>query len=186
MGTRHAPPCHLREAPRSGVHDCSRRRSVARTFAGTAYGHNSQSIPNILLKASARSRTVRLTAGVCHRVRFIPGKGLAIMNNHKLKAIACTISRGGFSDERIFRLNAGGVDHEGLASRRHMWKADGSPIQEGEPPLGRTIKGFVAARLLELVDASTALVSLPDGETAKVPTSDLRDRPAAVGQHVPV
>lgn len=115
-----------------------------------------------------------------------PRQGLPTMNNNKLKAIACTISRGGFSDERIFRLNAGGVNHEGLASRRHMWKADGSPIQEGEPPLGRTVKGLVAARLLELVDASTALVSLPDGETAKVPTSELRDRPAAVGQHVPV
>jgi hypothetical protein len=104
------------------------------------------------------------------------------MRNANLKAIACRISRGGFSDERVFEL--GVASYRGVASRRHMWNVDGAPLEDGEPPLGKVIKGFVAARVIQ-IDPSrkVAMVSIPDGEVIEVPIAQLVERPA---EHVPV
>jgi hypothetical protein len=85
-------------------------------------------------------------------------------------AIACEISRGGFSDERVFTISTHGIAHKGIASRRHMWHSDWAPIEEGEPPLDEVINGYVAARVLK-VDKEHALVSIPDGDVIEVPVS---------------
>ena len=108
------------------------------------------------------------------------------MNGGSLKAIACEISRGGFSDERVFKILAGETRHSGVASRRHMWCSEGNPIEEGEPPLGETIRGFVAARVLKLLGNEVAIVSVPDGEVLKISVVDLVDRPSTAGKHVSV
>jgi hypothetical protein len=108
-------------------------------------------------------------------------------NNPRLKAIVCTISRGGFSDERVFSFRYDGKEYSGVASRRHMWKQDGSPIEDGEPPVGQKIPGLVAARVIEAKGENRALISVPDGEVIEVPSGVLVDRPTAgVGQHVPI
>lgn len=106
------------------------------------------------------------------------------MNPHKFKAIECTISRGGFSDERVFAFQIGDKTYSGVASRRHMWDKNRQPIEDGEPPLGQKIKGFVAARIVTIESDESATVSIPDGEVIKIPIALLVDRPAQVEDHV--
>ena len=105
------------------------------------------------------------------------------MRNTRMKAIACEISRGGFSDERVFSIPVNGQNYQGVASRRHMWTRDGRIIEDGEPPLGKVIPGLIAARILEIKDEDIATVSIPDGEVITIPVSQLLDRPT-VGEHV--
>jgi hypothetical protein len=61
-------------------------------------------------------------------------------------------------------------------------------IDDGEPPLGEEISGFVAARIIEIDpnDCNCATVSIPDGEVITIPISQLVERPATVGDHVPL
>ena len=106
------------------------------------------------------------------------------MTASKFKALQCQISRGGFSDERVFVLK-GSVKHQGVASRRHMWTKNGQPIEDGEPPLGKIVEGLIAARIIE-VRGNVAVVSIPDGEVINMPVGELLDRPAKTGNHVPV
>ena len=108
------------------------------------------------------------------------------MRNTRLKAIPCTISRGGFSEERVFTFELNGEQYKGIASRRHMWTAEGKPLESGEPPVGQEITGLVAARVLEVDTAQTAKVSIPDGEVVTLPLTQLVDRPSEVDDHVPV
>ena len=108
------------------------------------------------------------------------------MRHPTLKAIACTISRGGFSDERVFSIDIGEIKYSGVASRRHMWTAEGKPLEEGEPPLGKNLSGLVAARVIQVETDGRVLVSIPDGEVITMPADQLVDRPAGVGEHVPV
>ena len=100
------------------------------------------------------------------------------MHPDRLKALACTISRGGFSGERLFALDE--IDHSGIASRSHMWKQNGAPLDEGEPPIGEVIPGLVAVRIIEERAMGRFLISIPDGEVIEVPSSQLLDRPSGV------
>jgi len=106
------------------------------------------------------------------------------MNDGKLKAIPCDISRGGFSDERVFSISIDGVNHSGVASRRHMWTVAGDQVEEGEPPIGKVIKGFVAARIIRVIDKQEVMVSIPDGEVITIPIGALVDRPLTARKHV--
>jgi len=109
------------------------------------------------------------------------------MRNTNLKAIACKISRGGFSDERVFSFKVADEEYSGVASRGHMWDANGKPIEDGEPPLGDIMDGYVAVRVLEARADATALVSVPDGGVVEMPLNQLEDRPSGVGQrNVPI
>lgn len=103
------------------------------------------------------------------------------------KAIACKISRGGFSDERVFSFEVDGEQYSGVASRLHMWTAQGAPLEEGEPPIGQTIDGLVATRILKRVDQTDrVLVSVPDGGVLEMPLQQLQERPAGMGQDVSI
>lgn len=100
------------------------------------------------------------------------------MPSDKFKALKCKISRGGFSNERVFAFEVGSRTYEGVASRRHMWHSDGTGIEEGEPPLDEVIDGLVAAKILEVDGANKmATISIPDGNVIKVPLSQLVERP---------
>jgi hypothetical protein len=103
----------------------------------------------------------------------------------RFKAIQCVISRGGFSDERVFTLQVAG-GYTGVASRQYFWKQDGSELGEGEPPIGDTMDGFIAAKIIE-VHAEAVLVSIPDGEVITIPSDALLERPSwKAGANVPV
>ena len=102
----------------------------------------------------------------------------------RLMALKCKISRGGFSDERVFRL-VGAEGYEGISSRRHLWSEDGLAIEEGEPPIGQELEGLVATRVLG-ISGDAVSVSVPDGEVIVVPVSALVKRPQGVTEHVPV
>lgn len=107
------------------------------------------------------------------------------MDNSRHRAIRCEISRGGFSDERIFVIPIENGFYEGIASRRHMWTVDGGSIEEGEPPVGQKLEGLVAARVLSTRPGSGFVtVSVPDGEVVEVPVASLVNRPA--GEHVSI
>jgi hypothetical protein len=108
------------------------------------------------------------------------------MRTTRMTAIACKISRGGFSDERVFSILIGENTYQGVASRRHMWTEDRRPVEDGEPPIGQVISGFVAARVIQINKDTTATVSIPDGEVITIPVSQLVDRPTTVGEHVPL
>lgn len=109
------------------------------------------------------------------------------MKNTRFKAIECKISRGGFSDERVFRIEFSDRAYEGIASRRHMWTETGQPIEDGEPPIGQLLDGLVAARVLELnADQSTAIVSIPDGGVIEIAVGQLKERPEMAGSNVPI
>lgn len=103
------------------------------------------------------------------------------MHSNRFKALRCRISRGGFSDERVFSLASG---YSGVASLQYVWHDDGRPLEEGEPPLGRTIDGQIAVRVVEVAGNGMALVALPDGQSAEVAADELIDRPTRVGEHV--
>jgi hypothetical protein len=84
----------------------------------------------------------------------------------------------------VFSISEGGVVHSGVGSRFHMWKSDGSPIDEGEPPINQVIDGLVAARIVR-DDGDTVLVAVPDGEVIRISSGALSDRPSA-SQSVPI
>lgn len=106
------------------------------------------------------------------------------MRATRFVALPCIISRGGFSEERVFSLT--NLEHEGVCSRRHLWKKDGTAVEDGEPPIGQKIDGFVAARVIE-VEGDSAMVSVPDGEVVQVAIDQLIERPnSVVGEHVSI
>lgn len=107
------------------------------------------------------------------------------MRSENLRSLRCKISRGGFSDERVFKIEWLGSSYSGVASRRHMWDERGAVIKDGEPPLDQSIEGLVAARIIE-VDGDTVSVSVPDGEVIRLPASQLLARPTGVMENVPV
>lgn len=108
------------------------------------------------------------------------------MQDTKFKALPCKISRGGFSDERVFSIILDSLNYAGVASRRYFWTSDQEALPEGEPPIGQEIVGIVAAHVIETRPDGTALVSVPDGEVITVPVRSLLDRPCKAEAHVPV
>lgn len=90
-------------------------------------------------------------------------------------AVSCVISRGAFSDERIFEIRtATGEPYCGVASKSYCWTPDGRPLQLDN---GHAVPGIVAARLLKKENAA-ALVSVPGGDFIQIALDMVIERPA--------
>jgi hypothetical protein len=89
-------------------------------------------------------------------------------------SVACKISRSAFSDDRVFRVAlADGSEYIGAASAMYFSKPGGTPLEAGEPPADRPITGQVVGRTISVLP-DTVVVSLPDGEMAKIKSSQVR------------
>src|SRR5205823_4090688 len=100
-------------------------------------------------------------------------------------ALSCELTRGAFSDERVFKLKHTRGEYQGIASRRYCWGEDNRLLAEHEPAEGEMIEGKVAARIIEVLNGNV-LVSLPDGEVITVSRDQLLERPTEVGTNVPL
>jgi hypothetical protein len=96
------------------------------------------------------------------------------MPESDLVYVPCEISRGGFSSERVFRVDLGtNADGSrktflGSAPLPYCRTSSGKPLGPDEPPPGKRIPGFVAARVIRK-ENETAWLSFPDGSVAQVP-----------------
>jgi hypothetical protein len=90
------------------------------------------------------------------------------MSQRDLVALACKISRSGFPNEAIFRVQvANGDTYVGAAPRQYFYRLDWKPLPEDQPPEGKRIDGRILARIIRKVDEDF-LVSVPDGGVLQV------------------
>lgn len=82
----------------------------------------------------------------------------------ELYKIQCIITRGGFDSERVFEIK-GHV--KGAAPLDYFFDLTKMPLGGNNPPLGESLSGFVAARLVE-AHGSLAIISLPSGDVIEV------------------
>ena len=87
--------------------------------------------------------------------------------------IQCKISRGGFSGEKVFRMQlADGTEHVGAAPTAYCYDAQGRPLGAGGPPA--PVAGLLTARIIERYEDGTCLVSVPSGEVLRVRALEFR------------
>jgi hypothetical protein len=87
----------------------------------------------------------------------------------KLFRIPCTISRGGFTEERVFELNLEGLRVKGAAPLDYFTDNRKKPLSPDVPPIGQTIQGFIAAKLVDADDDNgTMILSLPSGDVIEI------------------
>lgn len=92
-------------------------------------------------------------------------------------ALLCSISRGGFSGERIVTISTDSGEYRGIAPTEYCWKADGSGLESEDPVQGQTISGLVAALLFQKSNDNKAIVSVPDGSVFLVSSDVISKRP---------
>ena len=108
------------------------------------------------------------------------------MPSQRLVALLCKISRGGFTQERVFRVEPStGEAYIGTAPLHYCYTANNRLLDSEQPPAGKQLLGKVAARLIKEEDGM-ALVSLPDGHVLIVPKDQYQEWPRGVEPHVPV
>jgi hypothetical protein len=101
-------------------------------------------------------------------------------------AVRCTLSRGGFSEERIFRIKLpGGKMHVGAAPRQYCYHRKGLLLGPDEPAPKAQIDGKIVVRILREDGPGRILVYLPDGDVVPV-TEDQLDHVKEVSPDVPV
>jgi hypothetical protein len=104
--------------------------------------------------------------------------------NQKKIALSCKISRGGFTDERVFRVGmADGETYIGACSRRYCYTKDKHIIKDEQPKRGETIDGLVLARHIR-DEEGNLLVSVPDGAVLLVSESRVTEAPKDVSPDV--
>ena len=85
----------------------------------------------------------------------------------KMMTVPCALIRGGFSDERVFRLaTPDGRDHVGVVDSIHCWDKSGAirgPKVTGEG----AIDGRLAARVVAR-DGGLARIAIPPDDTVLV------------------
>jgi hypothetical protein len=93
-----------------------------------------------------------------------------------LVLVRCELARGGFSSERVFRVKtlAGGT-LAGVADLEYCFTAEKERLGADDPPAGKTVRGFVAARVIRPENGSF-LISVPDGSVASVQGNTLVQR----------
>ena len=92
-------------------------------------------------------------------------------------ALLCSISRGGFSGERIVTISTDSGDYRGIAPTEYCWKADCRGLESDEPAQGEIISGLVAALLFPKSTENKAMVSVPDGSVFLVSRDIIKNRP---------
>jgi hypothetical protein len=118
---------------------------------------------------------------------ILKSRGDAIVQNVRLIALPCRISKGAFSDERVFEIDLPDAPepYVGAASRQYCWDQEGRPLSKDDPEEGVAIHGKIAARLLGN-RGEKALVSIPDGEVIVVNANQVIPRPPERVPNVPV
>jgi len=113
------------------------------------------------------------------------GKEGGIMVTGKFALVNCTISRGGFSGERVFRVPPGDPKgFSGVAPLHFCFNQKGQQLQADDPPTGETMEGKILARVLRK-DEKVFVLSLPDGAILSVPAKHVSER-EGVSPDVPV
>jgi hypothetical protein len=93
-------------------------------------------------------------------------------------SLLCKISRGGFTDERVFRVSlTDGDTYVGACPRQYCFTRKGAPLKRDEPERGKQVDGLVLARHVREDDEKSALVSVPDGEVLLVGTEQIQKDP---------
>ena len=83
--------------------------------------------------------------------------------------VCCELSRGGFSSERVFRLKTiGDKEFVGSAPIQYCQTKARAPLKPAEPEEGKSVPGFVAARVIRENGDDTVWLSFPDGSVAQV------------------
>jgi hypothetical protein len=81
--------------------------------------------------------------------------------------IPCAIERGGFGNERTYRIPiAGDGEHIGVAPWIYCFDKDRQPV-EVEPSIDQTIDGFVVGKVVRN-GGQIAKVAFPDGEVCLI------------------
>ena len=108
------------------------------------------------------------------------------MQNTKLIAIECKISRGVVSDERAFEITmADGTPHEGVAPFYYFWDQEGKALGPNDLESDDEAIAKIAARRVD-VRGKVVIVSVPDGAVVPVDVKTVFDRPTQVVINVPV
>jgi hypothetical protein len=107
------------------------------------------------------------------------------MANNKLIALPCTLSRSGFTDERVFWVKmADESSYAGACPRQYCFAPKGRPIKEDEPERHKSMEGLVLARHVRTEAEDKALVSVPDGGVLLVRADQIRDAPRELSPDV--
>lgn len=92
-------------------------------------------------------------------------------------AVTCQLSRGGFSEDRVFRVQlAGDKTHTGVAPRRYCLTAQGQRLKPEQPAEGKRLSGRVEAVVVREEDDGV-LLYFPDGSVAVVDRSLISKAP---------
>ncbi len=99
----------------------------------------------------------------------------------------CTISRSGFSGERVFRVRtADGEDYIGGAPVHYFLTRKGEPLPaDAATSPGQEVEGRITALLIES-NGVMAIVSFPGGETIQVKSDQLHPLSSKANFDVPV
>jgi len=111
-----------------------------------------------------------------------------LMANSESLALPCKITRSGFSNERVFRIEvADGSIYVGACPRQYCFTGTGQPLKENQPAeKGKIIEGLVLASRVREEGDGIILVSVPDGAVLPVKTAQIQKAPREVAPNVPV
>ena len=103
------------------------------------------------------------------------------MDENIFIALACIISPGAFSGERVFRVKLANSDfYIGISPREFCWNDHGSLVEKNEPKPGSEIDGKIAARLLRTTEDGQLIVEVPDGQSIFVDREVVQKRPTRI------
>ena len=90
--------------------------------------------------------------------------------------VPSTIERGGFGNERTYRVRtADGDEHIGIALWTYCYNEKKQQVED-EPEIGQEIPGFVIAKLIKN-GGNQAKVEFPDGGICNVAATDIQPEP---------
>jgi hypothetical protein len=109
------------------------------------------------------------------------------MTRTRLVAVACRISRSGFSGERVFRVQkSDGTDYVGAAPVHYFTAQGRRPIADSVPATkGEQVPGWIEGILIEN-GGDEANVVFPGGEMVRVKTDQIQWPSPEAASHVPV